>query len=206
MKDQDEGLALYLTENSHFEMSCKAAEQLFSCPKYSLLLIVWPFHVFAGRLLPSAVHSETLLGPTWRTLGTVSRTSTNRDIMWTTRGPTTPPRAWRQKLGVDFDHVWQKTLTVLNPLRPADAAIMNEADMAGPLLFCVALALTLMMAGKVQFGLVYGLSASACSGMFVLLSLMSSAGVSFGCVSSVLGYCLLPIVGLAALAVLHSLQ
>ncbi|KAM9708843.1 protein YIPF7-like isoform 3-T4 [Menidia menidia] len=111
-----------------------------------------------------------------------------------------------EELGVDFDHVWQKTLTVLNPLRPADAAIMNEADMAGPLLFCVALALTLMMAGKVQFGLVYGLSASACSGMFVLLSLMSSAGVSFGCVSSVLGYCLLPIVGLAALAVLHSLQ
>ncbi|XP_041828269.1 protein YIPF5-like [Melanotaenia boesemani] len=110
------------------------------------------------------------------------------------------------ELGVDFDHMWQKTLTVLNPFKPADGSIMNEADMAGPILFCIALGVTLMMAGKVHFGYVYGISAGAWMGMYVLLSLMSSLSVSCGCVASVLGYCLLPIVGLSALAVLFSLQ
>lgn len=61
-------------------------------------------------------------------------------------------------------------------------------------------------AGKVHFGYVYGTSALACSGMFILLSLMSSVSVSLGCVASVLGYCLLPMVALSAFAVFHSLQ
>ncbi|RVE57637.1 hypothetical protein OJAV_G00218210 [Oryzias javanicus] len=110
------------------------------------------------------------------------------------------------ELGVDFDHVWQKTLTVLNPFKPADGSIMNETDLTGPILFCIALGCTLMMAGKAHFGFVYGISATGCVGMFVLLSLMSSLPVSHGCVASVLGYCLLPIVGLSAFAVFHSLQ
>ncbi|XP_072221749.1 protein YIPF5-like [Leuresthes tenuis] len=110
------------------------------------------------------------------------------------------------ELGVDFDHMWQKTLTVLNPFKPADGSIMNESDMTGPVLFCIALGVMLMMAGKVHFGYVYGISATACIGMYVLLSLMSSLSVSYGCVSSVLGYCLLPIVALSAFAVFYSLQ
>ncbi|XP_014899948.1 protein YIPF5 [Poecilia latipinna] len=110
------------------------------------------------------------------------------------------------ELGVDFDHMWQKTLTVLNPLKPADGSIMNETDLTGPILFSIALGVTLMMAGKVHFGYVYGISAIACIGMYTLLSLMSPLGVSYGCVASVLGYCLLPIVALSAFAVFYSLQ
>lgn len=52
----------------------------------------------------------------------------------------------------------------------------------------------------------YGTSALACTGMFILLSLMSSVSVSLGCVASVLGYCLLPMVALSAFAVFYSLQ
>ncbi|XP_047201241.1 protein YIPF5-like [Girardinichthys multiradiatus] len=110
------------------------------------------------------------------------------------------------ELGIDFDHMWQKTLTVLNPLKPADGSIMNETDLTGPILFCIALGVTLMMAGKVHFGYVYGISAIACIGMYILLSLMSSLAVSYGCVASVLGYCLLPMVALSAFAVVYSLQ
>ncbi|XP_015259739.1 PREDICTED: protein YIPF5-like [Cyprinodon variegatus] len=110
------------------------------------------------------------------------------------------------ELGIDFDHMWQKTLTVLNPLKPADGSIMNETDLTGPILFCIALGVTLMMAGKVHFGYVYGISAIACIGMYILLSLMSSLAVSYGCVASVLGYCLLPIVVLSTFAVFFSLQ
>lgn len=63
-----------------------------------------------------------------------------------------------------------------------------------------------MKAGKAQFGYVYGISATACIGMYILLSLMSSLSVSYGCVASVLGYCLLPMVALSAFAVFYSLQ
>nr|XP_010978647.2 protein YIPF7 [Camelus dromedarius] len=111
-----------------------------------------------------------------------------------------------EELGINFDHIWQKTLTVLNPLKPADGSIMNETDLTGPILFCVALGATLLLAGKVQFGYVYGMSAIGCLGIHALLNLMSSSGVSCGCVASVLGYCLLPMVILSSCAVFCSLQ
>ncbi|XP_070469022.1 protein YIPF7 [Equus przewalskii] len=111
-----------------------------------------------------------------------------------------------EELGINFDHIWQKTLTVLNPLKPADGSIMNEMDLTGPILFCVALGATLLLAGKVQFGYVYGMSAIGCLGIHALLNLMSSSGVSCGCVASVLGYCLLPMVILSSCSVFFSLQ
>lgn len=111
-----------------------------------------------------------------------------------------------EELGINFDHIWQKTLTVLNPLKPADGSIMNETDLTGPFLFSVALGASLLLAGKVQFGCVYGMSAIGCLGIHALLNLMSSAGVSYGCVASVLGYCLLPMVILSSCAVFCSLQ
>ncbi|XP_059743502.1 protein YIPF7 isoform X1 [Bos taurus] len=111
-----------------------------------------------------------------------------------------------EKLGINFDHIWQKTLTVLNPMKPADGSIMNETDLTGPILFCMALGATLLLAGKVQFGYVYGMSAIGCLGIHALLNLMSSSGVSYGCVASVLGYCLLPMVILSSCAIFFSLQ
>ncbi|XP_063096807.1 protein YIPF7 [Cavia porcellus] len=111
-----------------------------------------------------------------------------------------------EELGINFDHIWQKTLTVLNPMKPADGSIMNETDLTGPILFCVALGSTLLLAGKVQFGYVYGMSALGCLGIHALLNLMSSSGVSYGCVASVLGYCLLPMVILSSCAIFCSLQ
>lgn len=63
-----------------------------------------------------------------------------------------------------------------------------------------------LQSGKIQFGYVYGISAVGCLAMYCLLNLMSMTGVSFGCVASVLGYCLLPMILLSSLAVLLSLQ
>ncbi|XP_011226431.1 protein YIPF7 [Ailuropoda melanoleuca] len=111
-----------------------------------------------------------------------------------------------EELGINFDHIWQKTLTVLNPLKPADGSIMNETDLTGPILFCITLGAALLLAGKVQFGYVYGMSAIGCLGIHALLNLMSSSGVSYGCVASVLGYCLLPMVMLSSCAIFLSLQ
>ncbi|XP_066488121.1 protein YIPF7 isoform X1 [Tiliqua scincoides] len=111
-----------------------------------------------------------------------------------------------EELGINFDHIWQKTLTVLNPMKPADGSIMNETDLTGPLVFCLALGATLLLAGKVHFGYVYGTSALGCTAIHALLNLMSIASVPYGCVASVLGYCLLPMVILSSYAVFFSLQ
>ncbi|XP_038651745.1 protein YIPF5 isoform X1 [Scyliorhinus canicula] len=111
-----------------------------------------------------------------------------------------------EELGINFDHIWQKTLTVLHPLKAADGSIMNETDLAGPMVFCLAFGATLLLVGKIQFGYVYGISAIGCLGMYCLLNLMSMTGVSFGCVASVLGYCLLPMIILSSFAVVFSLQ
>uniref|UniRef100_A0A8C5QZ78 Yip1 domain family member 5 n=1 Tax=Leptobrachium leishanense TaxID=445787 RepID=A0A8C5QZ78_9ANUR len=111
-----------------------------------------------------------------------------------------------EELGINFDHIWQKTLTVLHPLKVANGSIMNETDLAGPMVFCLAFGATLLLAGKIQFGYVYGISAIGCLAMYCLLNLMSMTGVSFGCVSSVLGYGLLPMIILSGFAIVFSLQ
>ncbi|KAJ7326655.1 hypothetical protein JRQ81_016414 [Phrynocephalus forsythii] len=111
-----------------------------------------------------------------------------------------------EELGINFDHIWQKTLTVLNPMKPADGSIMNETDLTGPMVFCLALGGTLLLAGKVHFGYVYGMSAVGCIAIHALLNLMSIASVTYGCVASVLGYCLLPMVILSTYAIFFSLQ
>ncbi|KAG2465577.1 YIPF5 protein, partial [Polypterus senegalus] len=111
-----------------------------------------------------------------------------------------------EELGINFQHIQQKTLTVLNPLKQTDGSIMNETDLTGPVVFCLALGATLLLAGKVHFGYVYGISAIGCLGMYTLLNVMSRIEVSCGCVASVLGYCLLPMVSLSSFAVFFSLQ
>lgn len=55
------------------------------------------------------------------------------------------------ELGINFDHIWQKTLTVLHPLKAADGSIMNETDLAGPMVFCLAFGATLLLVRHVCF-------------------------------------------------------
>ncbi|KAG8237042.1 hypothetical protein J437_LFUL017383 [Ladona fulva] len=111
-----------------------------------------------------------------------------------------------EELGINPDHIIQKTLAVLNPLRETDARILQDTDFAGPLAFCLAFGALLLLSGKVHFSSIYGIGALGCVGMYFLLSLMSPSSVSFGAVVSVLGYCLLPMVALSALHILVSLQ
>lgn len=50
-----------------------------------------------------------------------------------------------QELGINFDHILAKSLTVLNPLRRVDPHIMDDADLAGPLVFCFVFASFLLL-------------------------------------------------------------
>lgn len=95
---------------------------------------------------------------------------------------------------------------MLNPLRTTDANILQDTDLAGPVVFCVLFGFILLLSGKVQFGYIYGIGVIGCVSMYFLLNMMSVSGVSLGVVVSVLGYCLLPMVGLAGTNLLFSLQ
>ncbi|CAL8096820.1 unnamed protein product [Orchesella dallaii] len=111
-----------------------------------------------------------------------------------------------EELGINPGHIIEKTRSVLNPLRTTDAAILQDTDLAGPIVFCVMFGFILLLSGKVQFGFIYGIGLIGCLGMYFLLNMMSVSGVSLGVIVSVLGYCLLPMVGLAGVNLLLSLQ
>jgi hypothetical protein len=111
-----------------------------------------------------------------------------------------------EELGINFSHVKDKTLAVLNPTVKVDSETANDTDLAGPLVFCLLFGGILLLSGKVHFGYIYGVGLLGCVGMYALLNLMSVNGVSFVCVMSVLGYCILPMVYLSTLSLAVSLQ
>jgi len=111
-----------------------------------------------------------------------------------------------EELGINPDHIMQKTLNVLNPMMTTEASIAGDSDLAGPIVFALAFGSFIMFSGKLYFNYIYGIGLLGCLAMYALLNLMSLSGVSFVCVVSVLGYCLLPMVGLSGLSVLFSLS
>ena len=56
------------------------------------------------------------------------------------------------ELGINFNHIGAKSLIVLNPLRTIDERIMDDADLAGPAIFCFFFALFLLF---VRFPSIY---------------------------------------------------
>jgi len=111
-----------------------------------------------------------------------------------------------EELGINPDHIMQKTLTVLNPLMGTDAAVAGDSDLSGPIVFVLAFGSFIMLSGKLYFNYIYGIGMLGCLAMYALLNLMSLSGVSFTTVVSVLGYCLLPMVGLSGLSILFALS
>ncbi|CAF1011554.1 unnamed protein product [Adineta ricciae] len=100
------------------------------------------------------------------------------------------------ELGINFEHTYKKTKSVLNPFATSDTSILDDVDLAGPLVFCLAFAFSLLLLGKIHFGYVYGIVTLGTVGMSALLNLMASPDKPCSCIytTSVLGYCLLPMV------------
>ncbi|KAK5649674.1 hypothetical protein RI129_000703 [Pyrocoelia pectoralis] len=118
-----------------------------------------------------------------------------------------------EELEIFPDRIIEKMIAVLNPFRGHSLAddsdfLTKGTDLAGPLCFCIILAITLFVSGsKVYFGYIYGLSVMSCIMMYFLLSLMTTNNVfTLTCVTSILGYSLLPIVALSLLGVFVSLH
>ncbi|KAJ1457606.1 hypothetical protein M885DRAFT_515217 [Pelagophyceae sp. CCMP2097] len=114
-----------------------------------------------------------------------------------------------EELGVDFGDIWSKTKLVLRPsFGEIDERLVAEADLAGPVVFGFCLGGALLLHGKVHFGYIYGFGVCSCVSIYLLLNLMASnhQAIEFAYVVSFLGYCLLPVVALAATALVLSLK
>ncbi|XP_052636112.1 protein YIPF7 isoform X2 [Harpia harpyja] len=124
--DQEEGYNSYGSkENLHGSRKSRAGEQP-------------PASVFAPpeMLLSSQSYTGQILQPTYSP-------DTLCHLSYADGFDEEPPLL--EELGINFEHIWQKTLTVLNPMKPADGSIMNETDLTGPMVFCLALGATLLL-------------------------------------------------------------
>ncbi|DBA00577.1 TPA: hypothetical protein N0F65_007706 [Lagenidium giganteum] len=112
-----------------------------------------------------------------------------------------------EELGINFEHIWTKTQSVLLPTKQINEHILDDADLAGPLVFCFLFGICLLLAAKVHFGYIYGFGVMSCIFMYLLMNLLSpERTIDIYRVCSVLGYCLLPIIGLAAINIVVSVK
>lgn len=95
---------------------------------------------------------------------------------------------------------------MLNPFHTIDQHLMDDADLAGPVIFAFGFGTFLLFSGKPQFGYIYGLVLLGDISLYWLLNLMSEQGIDAYRVASVLGYCLLPLVLLSLVTVLVSME
>ena len=114
-----------------------------------------------------------------------------------------------EELGINFEKIARKTKAVLNPSNanvPGD--LLDDGDMAGPLVFCMILGSEMLLTGKVNFGYIYGFSICSTLCCYAVLDLMVEAEqqVQFWLTASVLGYCLIPVCVLAGLDILLPLR
>jgi len=119
-----------------------------------------------------------------------------------------------EELGIDFNKIYERTLSVLNPMKKVtkdmlysighDGQQAPDSDMAGPLIIALMLGGAMLLRGKVQFGYIYGVSMVGCFSLWLVMTLMSERGIDLWQTASILGYCLLPMVLLAFFSVFFS--
>ena len=110
------------------------------------------------------------------------------------------------ELGVNFEHIKGKSLSVLNPFREIDKHIMDDTDLAGPFFFCLLFASCLVVSGKFYSGYIYGMPMLGWLTVYIILNLMSETAIDLFRTASVLGYCILPMVLLAVVSIFLELK
>lgn len=108
-----------------------------------------------------------------------------------------------EELGINLPQIWRKTTQVLLPMR-VSAAVLEDGDLCGPIAFLLAFGSLLLLAGKMYFGVLYGWSVVGTMAVYSVLSLLAGKGdaVDFYTCTSLVGYCMLPLLAPAALALL----
>lgn len=112
-----------------------------------------------------------------------------------------------EELGINFVHIKQKTLAALNPFNSVTPELMSDSDLAGPIVFVLLFGTLLLLAGKVQFGYIYGVGLFGTIALHYLFKFMSEENsIDLVKTASVIGYCLLPLVPISVIGVFFNLD
>lgn len=111
-----------------------------------------------------------------------------------------------EELGINVPAVIAKARAVANPFSRIDSSFADEADMTGPVFFCLLLGFLLLLQRKVQFGVIYGQAIVGCVSVYFVFNLMSQRGIDLYRSTSILGYSLLPMVILSFFAIFIPLK
>ncbi|KAK2973939.1 hypothetical protein RJ640_001407 [Escallonia rubra] len=106
-----------------------------------------------------------------------------------------------EELGINTKQIWHKTLSILNPVR-VKSDLHEDADLSGPFLFLMAFGLFQLLAGKLHFGIILGWVTVASLFLYVVFNMLAGRNGNldlYRCLS-LIGYCMLPIVILSAVA------
>ena len=108
-----------------------------------------------------------------------------------------------EELGIDPGQIVRRTVAMLNPMKRAPGAAGDD-DIAGPLLFALLMGAAHLMRGRLHFGYILGWSSMSTFAMYWLINQLANdqrgEGLQLYRCGSILGYCMLPVVLLAALA------
>eukprot|EP01084_Bolivina_argentea_P069863 127049_1 len=141
----------------------------------------------------------------FRPLNDIDRSQSDSNIQWNDYD-NEPPLL--EELGINFSNIWQKTLYVLIPRKNLKTDVLQDGDLAGPIIFCCALGFCLLCAGKVHFGYIYGFNIIGCFGLNLMLNLMCNHQHKIDMLHtvSIVGYCVLPIIFLSVINIVFNLQ
>jgi hypothetical protein len=111
-----------------------------------------------------------------------------------------------EELGIFPDQILARIKSVVF-FKDIDQQLVSDTDMGGPLIICTLLGVSLVFAGKLHFGYIYGISMIGSVGTNILVNLMSPKGdIDLYRTMSILGYGLLPTVFLAFIGIFVSLH
>eukprot|EP00483_Globobulimina_turgida_P001218 UN01220 len=142
----------------------------------------------------------------FRPLNDIDRSQSDSNIQWDDDFENEPPLL--EELGINFSNILQKTLYVLIPRKNLKTDVLQDGDLAGPIIFCCALGFCLLCAGKVHFGYIYGFNIIGCFGINLMLNLMCEDNTKIDMLHtvSIVGYCVLPIIFLSTINIVFNLQ
>lgn len=116
-----------------------------------------------------------------------------------------------EELGINIEHIRTKSISVIFPVHNAisridSSIIIDDTDMAGPIVFAILLGGELLLAGKAHFGYIYGFGSFGCISVSLVINLMSPKIVPVGTIVSILGYSLLPVNFLAFINAIYRVK
>ncbi|KAH8497978.1 hypothetical protein H0E87_017041 [Populus deltoides] len=105
------------------------------------------------------------------------------------------------ELGIHPDQIWKKTKSILNPFR-VNPTFHKDSDLSGPIFLYLSFCLFQLLAGKIQFGVILGWIVVSSIFLYIVFNMLAGrhGNLDLHTCTSVIGYCLLPVVILSAVS------